>query len=503
MQFLDKVKITLESWKWWDGCVSGRREAGVPYGGPSWWNGWRGGSIILEASKDINTLLAFKYRKIHKALDGEPWRSKEQYGANAEDLILKVPVGTLVTDANNGNILHYFSTDKEKYAVLHGGVGWLGNIEFKTPTLQYPSFAILWEPWQVADIELELQLMWDVALVGSPSVGKSTIINALANTKAKVADYHFTTLIPHLGSVKSGDFSFNIVDIPGLIKWASEGKWLWNQFLRHVLKAKIFCIIMDMYNFDKGIQEWVDLLLELFSFIQNKLHEEQRLNITIWADKDALLLNVRKWDIWVEENLFMQKQIMFAFNKFDLIQDEEIVQEYINTFKVDIRKLKFNDKIFFKKIDDDILNKNIFVISAATHQNLDKMTSFRVNRLEHRAFCEYIPEDGAKRIWYHEDNIETILLTDITEQERALLLTEGYLEEDDLKFSKVRYADDRELCKLVYTTQRGNDEAEMRFWSKLDQNGYIEMFKEFWARKGDVLKVKSYYPGYEDRFIQW
>lgn len=495
MQFLDKVKISLESWKGGDGCVSWRREAGVPYGGPSGGNGGNWGAVILQSSKDVNTLLEYKYKKNYKADPWEPWRSKEQYWANAENLNLKVPVGTLVTEVGTGRVLHYFSQDGEKFPVLHWGSGGLWNIEFKTATLQYPNFAILGEPGQIVEVELELQLMGDVALVWSPSVGKSTIINALANTKAKVADYHFTTLVPHLGSVRVNDFSFNLVDIPGLIKGASQGKWLWNEFLRHVLKAKIFCIVMDMYEFDKGIQEGVDLILEIFLFIQKKVHTEKEFKVEVTFEDEEIFLNIRK-----EKELFMQKQIMFAFNKFDLIQDEELVQEYQKTFVEEIKKLSFKGKQLFSEIDRETLEKNIFIISAATHHNLEKMLDFWASRLGKRSWKEYTP--SAQKDIVKIDEEERCIVQDITKDEKEILLEGGYLEEIEMKFSKVRYVDNREFARMVYTTQRWNDEAEMYFWSKLDQEWLLEVLKESWARKGDVLKIKSHYPGYDDRYIQ-
>lgn len=498
MQFYDKVKITVVSWKWGDGCVSWRREAGVPYGWPSGWNGWRWWTVILEASKDVNTLLAFKYKKKFKAPMWEQGRSKEQYWANAENLILKVPVGTLITEVSSWHLLHYFSEDKDKFAVVHGGEGWLGNLEFKSPTLQYPTFAILGEPGSAIEIELELQLMWDVALIGSPSVGKSTIINALANTKAKVADYHFTTLVPHLGSVSINDFSFNLVDIPWLIKGASEWKGLGNNFLRHVLKAKIFCIVMDLYNFDKWIQEWIDLLWELLKFIKNKAHGDKDISFKIDNKWEYVILNV-----YAHKELLMQKQITFVFNKFDLIQDKELMQEYISSFLKQLKLCVINKNKLFKDIDEKIVQKNIFIISAATHYNLDKIVRYWADHLENRTLFNYVPELKKREEFAIYEDENSCLLTDITEQEKEQLLEEWYMEESEIQYAKVRYRDNREVSKLVYTTQRWNDEAEMRFRSMIDQKWYLELIQKSWARKWDVFKVKSYYSGQEDRYIQW
>jgi len=169
-------------------------------------------------------LQAYRYKTVFKALPGEPGRSRDQYGANAENLVLKVPIGTLIRDKESNEILYTFSKDKEQWKVVLGGVGGIGNIHFKDSVHQYPTFCLLGEPGHKKEIVLELQLLADVALIGTPSVGKTSLINSISNTKAKVADYPFTTLIPNLGSVTVQDLHFNVIDIPGLIKGAAEGK---------------------------------------------------------------------------------------------------------------------------------------------------------------------------------------------------------------------------------------------------------------------------------------
>ena len=253
MQFYDEVEISIESWKWWNGLASGRRESWIPYWWPNGWDGGNGGSIIFQASKDESTLLDYKYKKIFKAKNWEDWRTKDQYWANAPDLTLIVPVETMVKHAETGKVLYHFTQDWETWKALAWGIGGKWNIHFKDAVNQYPNFFLLWEPGQKLNLILELQLLGDVGLIWNPSVGKSSLINCAASTKAKVADYPFTTLVPNLWSVSVGDFKFNMVDIPGLIEWAAEGKWLWNDFLRHVLKARIFAMVMDMSRYD----EWI------------------------------------------------------------------------------------------------------------------------------------------------------------------------------------------------------------------------------------------------------
>jgi len=505
MQFLDKVTITVESGKWGDGCVSGRREKWISHGGPSGGNGGKWGSIILQADENVNTLVEYKYIKNYKADIWENGRSKEQYGANAENLTLKIPVWTLISDAKTWAVLHYFAENKGKYTIVEGGKGGDGNMEFKSPVLQYPDFATLGEPGHIHKIVLELQLLGDVALVWTPSVGKSTLINAISNTKAKVANYHFTTLVPHLWSVKFDDYSFNVVDVPGLIKWAAEGKGLGNDFLRHILKAKIFCLMSDIYKYNQGMQEIFDLLEELFSYMLNldlrDEDEEQKPDqkITIEQKNQHLLLSLRK-----NNEVVMEKLIVFVFNKFDLISDEEIAQEYIDEF---IKKtLKYTSptlkKTIFAAITDKTLKKNSFVISAATHHGLPELLRFRADQLEYIKLKNLDRQTRTKK-HYQIGKQEKKFMTDITKTEKPKLIKENYIEEFAAQFAKIRYVDNTEISRLVYTLQRGNDQAEMRFWKRLEDEWFLELFQEAGAAKGDIFKIKTYYEDYEERYIQW
>ena len=251
MQFYDEVKIHIQSGQWWNWIASWRRESGIPFGWPDggdWWKWW---NIKITSVKDENTLLPYKYIKNYKAQNWEPGRTKDQYWANWKDKTLIVPIWTIIKDTNTGDILYHFTKDKESRIALEGWEGWRWNIHFKTPVLQYPTFAMLWEPWHEREITLELQLLWDVALIGSPSVWKTSIINFVSHTKWKVAEYPFTTLIPNLWSVQTNNHNFNIIDIPWIIKWASDWKWLWNQFLRHIIKSRIFCFVCDIARYEK------------------------------------------------------------------------------------------------------------------------------------------------------------------------------------------------------------------------------------------------------------
>ena len=250
MRFYDEVTISVQSGKGGDGTVTWRREAGVAFWWPSGGDGGKGWSVILQAAKDENTLQTYRYKSVFKAKPGEWGKSRDQYGANADDLILQVPVGTLIRDKETDEILYTFTKDQEQYVAVTWGEGGIGNIHFKDAVHQFPTFCLLGEPGNKKELVLELQLLADVALIGTPSVGKTSIINSISNTKAKVADYPFTTLIPNLWSITVQKTHFNMIDIPGLIKGAAEGKWLWNAFLRHILKARVFCMIGDISRYD-------------------------------------------------------------------------------------------------------------------------------------------------------------------------------------------------------------------------------------------------------------
>jgi len=508
MQFFDKITIEISSGKWGDGCVAGRREAGVAYWWPSWGNWWKWWSIILQSDKNLNTLIQFKYNKKFSALEGEAWRTKEQYGANAEDLILKVPVWVSVFDEETKKMIYYFSEDKEEFVVANWWKWWLWNMEFTTSTLQFPTFAILWEPWHIKSITLELQLLWDVALIGTPSVWKSTLINAISNTKAKVADYHFTTLVPHLWSVKFDDYSFNVVDIPGLIKGAAKWKWLGNDFLRHVLKAKIFCVMWDLYALDNGMTDMIELLEELREYLLSRLEQkialekEWDINLEINVNNSSwkLIVEVKDWD-----ELIFQRLLLFIFNKQDLLPDEEIITEYLEEFIDKIQKLgsvSLGWKKIFAKIKKDILHQNCFIISAATHHNIRELLNFFAEELETLDLknLEYAQE---KTTYLIPNTPKKTTINNITETEKETLIENNYLEDIDAEYVGIRQIDDPRIAELVYTTQWWNDEAEMHFWDKMDIETYLDMFKDAWIVKWDILKIKSHYSGYEDRYVQW
>ncbi len=246
MHFIDEVTIYVKAGDGGDGSAAMRREDGVPRGGPSGGDGGNGGSITMVADAQLATLLDFKYRRHYKADRGETGRNKDQYGAGGEDLVLRVPVGTVVTDADTGETLADLDAVGAVHVVARGGLGGRGNIHFKTAWNQAPRTAEPGTPGEERNLRLELKLMADVGLLGYPNVGKSTFISKVSRARPKIANYPFTTLTPNLGVVQlSGERTMVIADIPGLIEGAADGAGLGHQFLRHVERCSVLLHIVE------------------------------------------------------------------------------------------------------------------------------------------------------------------------------------------------------------------------------------------------------------------
>ena len=244
--FVDKAQIFIKSGKGGDGSVSFRREPYVPQGGPDGGNGGRGGSVVFLADRNLRTLMDFRYKKKYVAESGENGRGKQQYGKDAEDLVIKVPVGTVIKDVSTGNIMADLKEDGQRFVAAKGGKGGKGNVWFKNSVRQAPNFAESGGFSVERNVELELKLIADVGLVGYPNVGKSTLLSVSTSANPKIADYHFTTITPNLGVVNLYDQSFVMADIPGLIEGASEGAGLGLDFLKHIERTRILIHVVDV-----------------------------------------------------------------------------------------------------------------------------------------------------------------------------------------------------------------------------------------------------------------
>ena len=295
--FIDEVVITVKSGKGGDGSVAFRREKYVQFGGPDGGDGGKGGDIIFEADANINTLIDFQYKKMFKAQNGEDGQKKKMFGKNGEDLIIKVPVGTQIRDFESSKLILDMKENGMKKILLKGGRGGYGNVHFKSSTRRTPKIAEKGGEGSEIKIKMELKLIADVALVGYPSVGKSSLINKVSAANSKVGNYHFTTLEPKLGVVRVEEGkSFVIADIPGLIDGAHEGVGLGDKFLRHIERCKLIYHILDVAEIEGRdcIEDFEKINTELKKYSE-KLSKKKQIVI---ANKMDLL-----WDMTNYEKL--------------------------------------------------------------------------------------------------------------------------------------------------------------------------------------------------------
>ncbi|NMG76283.1 Obg family GTPase CgtA [Aromatoleum diolicum] len=293
MKFIDESRIEVIAGDGGNGSASMRREKFVPRGGPDGGDGGRGGSIFAQADRNLNTLIDFRYTRIHRAQRGENGGNKDCYGKGGEDIVLRMPVGTVITDQETGEFIADMDEDGKRVMIARGGKGGLGNIHFKSSVNRAPRKRTLGEEGERRALKLELKVLADVGLLGMPNAGKSTFIRAVSAAKPKVADYPFTTLAPNLGVVRTDENrSFVIADIPGLIEGAADGAGLGHQFLRHLQRTRVLLHLVDLAPFDPEADPV--------------------------RDAKAIVEELRKYD----ESLY-QKPRWLALNKLDLIPEEE------------------------------------------------------------------------------------------------------------------------------------------------------------------------------------
>jgi GTP-binding protein len=344
MKFVDESNIEVHAGKGGDGSASFRREKFIPRGGPDGGDGGRGGSILAIADRNINTLVEYRYARIHRARNGEKGRGADCYGAAAEDITLRFPVGTVVTDIETGNVLADLSTHDQTAVLAKGGQGGLGNIHFKSSTNRSPRQFTPGTPGESRRLKLELKVLADVGLLGMPNAGKSTYIRSVSAAKPKVADYPFTTLHPNLGVVRVDENrSFVIADIPGLIEGASEGAGLGHQFLRHLQRTRLLLHLVDLAPFDE--------------------------NADPANDARAIVEELRKYD----ESLFLKPRWLIL-NKVDLIAPEER-EEKIRTFLTAYARLVSEPE-------------KTFIISALTGEGGRALTFAIMEHLQRNARIE-------------------------------------------------------------------------------------------------------------------
>lgn len=343
MKFIDEAKIEVIAGDGGNGVASFCREKFRPFGGPDGGDGGKGGSIMVIADRNINTLVDYRYSKMHKARDGENGRGSDCYGKGADDVTLRMPVGTLITDFESGEIVADLTEHGQVALLAKGGEGGWGNIHFKSSTNRAPRQKTDGKPGERRELKLELKVLADVGLLGMPNAGKSTFITAVSNARPKVADYPFTTLHPNLGVVRvSHEKSFVIADIPGLIEGAAEGAGLGHQFLRHLQRTRLLLHIVDLAPFDSAVDPV--------------------------KEAKAIVKELKKYD----ESLF-DKPRWLVLNKLDVVPEDE-------------RKKKVKD--FVKRF---AWKGPVFEISALTREGCEDLVTAIYDYLaeqrqhEHRA----------------------------------------------------------------------------------------------------------------------
>lgn len=370
--FIDQSHIFVKAGDGGAGCMSFRREAHVPKGGPDGGDGGRGGDVILEADKSVSSLIDYRFKHHFKAPRGTHGKGSKKNGAEGQDLVLKVPLGTIVreydeTTKQAGELIADLTTDGERAIVAKGGHGGLGNTHFVTPTRRAPAFAELGEPGEECWIEMEMKLMADAALVGMPSAGKSSIIARISAARPKIADYPFTTLVPNLGMVRSEDYSFVVADVPGLIEGAASGKGLGHEFLRHIERTALIIHVVDM----TGSYEQRDPV-EDYRVINNEL--------ALYASE-----------------LATRPQIVVA-NKIDVTGYDE----NLDRLKKAVRQVAI-DAADGDEFADSVQQTKVFCVSALTGEGMQSLVAAVAQKVHE--LREAMPIDNTaqyEQVWEHK-----------------------------------------------------------------------------------------------------
>ena len=325
MKFVDEATIDVVAGDGGNGCMSFRREKFLPFGGPNGGDGGRGGSVYAVGDRNLNTLIDYRYARRHEARRGENGRGSDQYGAAADDIVLRMPIGTVITDLETNEPVAELLVPDEKVLIVKGGDGGFGNLHFKTSTNRAPRQKTPGWPGQQKKLRLELKVLADVGLLGMPNAGKSSLITAISNARPKIADYPFTTLHPNLGVVRVGpEQSFVVADIPGLIEGASEGAGLGHLFLRHLQRTHLLLHLVDIAPFDETIDPV--------------------------AQAKGIVAELKKYD-----SALFDKPRWLVLNKIDMVPTDER-ERRVKDF---VKRLKWKGPVF--------------QISALTHEGCDAL----------------------------------------------------------------------------------------------------------------------------------
>ncbi|CAM2886260.1 GTPase ObgE [Streptococcus mutans] len=427
--FLDTAKVSVKAGRGGDGMVAFRREKYVANGGPWGGDGGRGGDVIFVVNEGLRTLMDFRYNRHFKAKAGEKGMTKGMHGRGAENLYVSVPQGTTVRDAQTGKVIADLVKNGQEFIVAHGGRGGRGNIRFATPRNPAPEISENGEPGEERELALELKILADVGLVGFPSVGKSTLLSVITAAKPKIGAYHFTTIVPNLGMVrtKSGD-SFAVADLPGLIEGASQGVGLGTQFLRHIERTRVILHVIDM-SASEGRDPYEDYLA---------------------INKELETYNLR---------LLERPQIIIA-NKMDMPQAAENLEQFKE--KLDANYGEFDDK------------PQIFPISGIAHQGLDALLDATAQLLAQTDdFLLYDESDMQEEAYYGFEEEEKAF--DISRADDAAWVLSG-----------------EKLEKLFVMTNMERDEAIMKFSRQLRGMGVDQALRERGAKDGDIVRIGKF-----------
>ena len=381
--WVDEVVINIIAGKGGDGCTSFRREKYVPLGGPNGGNGGKGADIIFKVEKGLRTLVDLKYKKIIKGDKGVNGKGSDMHGANATDIIVKVPEGTTLIDQETGLVICDLVNDGETFVVCHGGRGGRGNKAFATQQVPAPKMSEYGEPGEERIVKCELKVLADVGLVGMPSVGKSTILSIISAASPKIAAYHFTTLTPNLGVVKLKDQrSFVMADLPGLIEGASNGAGLGEKFLKHAMRTKIIAHVIDMGAFEgrNPIEDYKMIRKEIESYdeklakkveiiIANKMDLPDALeNLTKFKKEfpDKTIIEISAADRTGVDDMIIRLADLLASTKLEPVYEETALESHI--------VYKFKEEKPYSITRDD---EGVWIIKGAEIEKLLKMTKFQ------------------------------------------------------------------------------------------------------------------------------
>ncbi len=362
--FIDEVKIKVLAWKWWDGLVSWRREKYIPKWGPRWWDAWNGWSVYLQTDENLNTLSEYRHKKVLAAVKWENWGRQLMHWANSPDLFLKVPVWTIVKDANSWEILADLSENNVRLLVAKGGLWGFWNAHFCSSTRQAPSFAEIWDVAEERDLHLELKLVADIWIIWIPSAWKSTLIWNITNVKPKIWAYPFTTLTPNLWVLEHKWKSLVLEDVPWLIPWAHLGKWLGIEFLKHIERTGVLLHLLDMYRMDQVFNDYENIRTELDMFSSDLSKKEE---IIVFSKADLLDKEMKEYIVseFLSRNSKLKQKSIFVISAATWEWVSELIDYLIDNY---------SKEIIEKEKDDEDIIKEIKIYDLKTNKNPKSVT---------------------------------------------------------------------------------------------------------------------------------